>query len=248
MPLNILQLTDPHIYDDPDRLLYDVNTNQALRSVVARICSEDAVFDLVVVTGDLVHDAGDIAYQTLITLLEPLNLPCYLIPGNHDQPHIMREVFNQMPFLWLDRLERQGWQLLFLNTQAQGQIGGTLSEKEYKQFCAHLDSCDLPTVIFMHHPALPVNSTWLDRIALQDAVSFLEVLNTYPQVKAVVNGHVHQEFEYISERGVHFYGTPSTCAQFKPKVNAFAVDELAPGWRVLKLANNGEVESYIKRL
>ena len=248
MILNILHLTDSHIYSDPSNTLYGANTNQGLTDVVGAICRSEQRFDLAVITGDLVHDEGEAAYEALKQQLAPLNMPCYVIPGNHDRPEVMSQIFNDGSVRWQGSLILQGWQLLFVNTFAEDEIGGRISEQEYCRLEAVLGKSTLPSIIFMHHPALSVNSAWLDRIGLQAPQRFLSFVEKFPQIKAVVNGHIHQEFEHIDEQGVRFYGTPSTCAQFKPLAEAFAVDDAAPGWREIQLTNNGEVFSYIKRV
>lgn len=48
--------------------------------------------------------------------------------------------------------------------------------------------------------------------------------------------------------GVIFnFSTPSTCVQFKPFSDDFALDEEAPGFRVLHLQANGELKTKIYR-
>ena len=42
--------------------------------------------------------------------------------------------------------------------------------------------------------------------------------------------------------------TPSTCIQFKPKSDKFALDEEHPGYRFIKLKANGEIETQVYRL
>ena len=248
MAITLIQITDPHIFLDPKKSLYGVFTNQLLESVIKAIQAREYAPDLFVVTGDLVHDEGEAAYLKLRDYLTSLGVPSYVIPGNHDAPDVMRRLFLEQNVQWKTKLRLEGWQLLFLNTCSQGDVGGRLSKDDYAQLRSNLESCDLPSVIFLHHRVVPVGSTWLDKIALADSDDFLAVLGDYPQVKAVVNGHVHQVFEHINERGARFWGTPSTCAQFKPGVEAFEIDDLSPGWRVIELGENGELSSFVERL
>jgi Icc protein len=48
--------------------------------------------------------------------------------------------------------------------------------------------------------------------------------------------------------GVRVMATPSTCIQFKPNSNDFALDKTSPGWRELELCADGTVKSAVKRL
>ena len=48
--------------------------------------------------------------------------------------------------------------------------------------------------------------------------------------------------------GIRFFCTPSTCIQFKPEVIDFALDEVNPGYRRLKLYSDGKIESEVIRI
>ncbi len=48
--------------------------------------------------------------------------------------------------------------------------------------------------------------------------------------------------------GVRVLATPSTCIQFQPDSNDFALDKLNPGWRYLELMGDGRVLTSISRL
>ena len=88
----------------------------------------------------------------------------------------------------------------------------------------------------------------MDDHITQDAEDFWQLIEDKPSVKAVVTGHVHQNFE-AQRAGVKVYATPSTCYQFKPKSDNFAFDDqAAPGYRWLSLNKQGVIQSWITRL
>jgi len=91
-------------------------------------------------------------------------------------------------------------------------------------------SSDQPTIIFIHHHVLPIDSNWLDRINLRNASEFLAIIDQYKNVKAVVCGHVHQDTT-IYRQDVIFLSTPSTSWQFAVKSYNFSLDNLMPGYR-----------------
>ena len=63
-------------------------------------------------------------------------------------------------------------------------------------------------------------------------------------MRAVVWGHVHQDFDAM--RGpVRLLSTPSTCAQFKPGAEKFAVDTRPPGYRILELGVDGAIRTEV---
>jgi Icc protein len=72
----------------------------------------------------------------------------------------------------------------------------------------------------------------------------LSVIDAHDNVRGVVWGHVHQASDR-SRGPVRLLSTPSTCAQFLPNSEFFALDERPPGLRWIQLFPNGEIQSRI---
>jgi Icc protein len=54
----------------------------------------------------------------------------------------------------------------------------------------------------------------------------------------IFSGHVHQEFNYTNNN-IEFFTTPSTCYQFRPNSENFALDSnLSYGYRVISFHDN----------
>jgi Icc protein len=88
----------------------------------------------------------------------------------------------------------------------------------------------------------------MDAIALQNSADFLALVDRHPQVKLVLFGHIHQEFEH-QRQGVTYLGSPSTCVQFQPNRREFGIDTQAqPGFRLLTLFPDGSYETRVQRL
>ena len=99
-------------------------------------------------------------------------------------------------------------------------------------------------LVAMHHHPLPMRSTWLDGVALRDATDFWQIIDAHPHVRGVVCGHVHQAFDQ-ERNGLRFMSTPSTCAQFLPRSDFFALDDRPPGMRWLELYADGHIETEV---
>ena len=69
-------------------------------------------------------------------------------------------------------------------------------------------------------------------------------LRTLKRVRATVFGHVHQEYDDDYE-GIRILATPSTCRQFKPGSDKFAVDDKPPAYRHITLGADGSVETEL---
>ena len=54
---------------------------------------------MALLTGDLVDYGRDDEYALLATLLKPLTMPIYLIPGNHDEREALRRAFPEHTYL-----------------------------------------------------------------------------------------------------------------------------------------------------
>ena len=93
---------------------------------------------------------------------------------------------------------------------------------------------------------MPVNSRWLDEQRIANGNQLLHLLDQR-RVKALVWGHVHQEFDSWHGQ-VRLLATPSTCVQFAPGSERFKVDHLGPGFRRLLLAEDGTLTTQVGRL
>lgn len=72
-------------------------------------------------------------------------------------------------------------------------------------------------------------------------------MDACPRVRGVLWGHIHQELD-VERNGVRLLATPSTCIQFAPRSDDFALDHLLPGYRWLRLHADGRIETGVSRL
>lgn len=244
--INIVQISDPHLFGDAQGCMYGLNTLQSLQAVVADVAQHR--FDLGVVTGDLSQDLAQAGYQRLREVLQGLGMPLHLIPGNHDDWSLIKAEFQQGAISCAKQVVLGQWQIILLNTQAEGEVGGFLGEQElnWLEQCLAGDAAPYAVVCIHHHP-VDVGSRWLDQIGLSNSDKLFEVLAAYPQVKALLWGHVHQEFDEC-RAGLRLLSCPSTCIQFKPGSDRFELDLQPPGYRWLRLYDDGSVETGVKRL
>jgi len=237
MSLCILQITDLHLFRDPGQCLRGVATEDSFRRVLQLAQQRFAHADWVVLTGDLAHDEERDTYRRLREALGDWLPRCLLLPGNHDQRALLREVFPDRvgggdgPVTFTTRLG--DWQLVGLDSHQPGQVSGRLGHDQLQWLNTHL-APDAPSLLFLHHPPFPVHSPWLDAIRLEDGDVFMQLVAARPQVRAVCCGHVHQELE-AWHGPVRLLASPSTSLQFQPGTDALAIAPHQPGFRVLTL-------------
>lgn len=246
-PIEILQLSDLHLLSEPSDTLTGINTEESFRSIVntaRKLCWPP---DLILLTGDLSQDSELATYKRLRRHLDALGIPCYCLPGNHDKP-IMHQVLRSEKVSCAAQIHAGNWQILCLDSTIPYANGGFLSAARLKALTNYIDQFPSKNVLIaLHHHPIPIGCTWLDTMVLKNSDELFSVLRNYPQVKAIVCGHIHQEMDYF-HHNIRLLGTPSTCFQFKPHTSEFALDDRSAGFRSLKLFPNGSIETWVERL
>jgi Icc protein len=207
-----------------------------------------APLDLVLLTGDLVHDESPEGYQYLKERMAALGAPCHCLPGNHDSSSIMADIFDRVPAKMGTSVQQGRWNLVLLDSTMPGEDGGHLDGDQL----GHLQDSlarrpDDPALVCLHHQPVPVGSIWMDTMALDNPYAFFGIIDRHPQVRAILWGHVHQEFSG-ERKGVCLLGSPSTCVQFLPGSRDFALDTRTPGLRWLKLYGDGRIDTGVERI
>jgi Icc protein len=244
--LHILQISDCHLYADPGGKLLGLNTLGALQEVLSSACA-DMEPDMIVVTGDLVHDGSKKGYKTLAKTLARTKCASATIPGNHDHILSMQNALGKYQIPTGGTIDLGNWRLILLNSQVPGKEHGHLSENELELLDDALSNAPPHILIFVHHQPVPVGSEWLDKIGLDNGKELLSRISNNTAVKGVVWGHVHQPWE--GKLGhLSLLATPSTCIQFAPQQDAFSLDTQPPGWRMLTLGAQGELRSEVHHI
>jgi Icc protein len=250
--VKIVQVTDPHLFADHDAQLLGVNTALSLQAVLDTIGADNCSADFMLASGDISQDYSAASYHNFVKAISPLGLPCHYLPGNHDDPRIMRLNMQGPKISGKRRILAGSWQIIMLDSTVHGKPGGFMSESELELIkAAAEDEPDCHILLVMHHNPILVNCAWLDQHWMSNGNEFLEQVALLPQVKGLLWGHVHQQIdkEYSGHFGpIQLMATPSTCIQFKPKSSYFALDALQPGYRLLELNADGSIETNIYRV
>ncbi|MCK6264789.1 3',5'-cyclic-AMP phosphodiesterase [Vibrio sp. ZSDE26] len=248
-PIKLLQITDTHLFAPANGSLLSVTTLDSFRAVVAKVEQSAVKFEAILATGDISQDHSVESYQRFANGIAPLKKPCYWLPGNHDFKPNMGSVFPSSQIEHLEHLlVGEHWQIIMLDSQVVGMPHGRLSDRQLSLLDQHLsDNLNRHTLVLLHHHPVLVGSAWLDQHTLKDSDLLWQVINKHDNVKAMLCGHVHQDMDR-EVNGVRVIATPSTCIQFKPNSDDFALDRCSPGWRELDLYPDGQLVTKVERL
>ena len=199
----IAQISDLHVRGDNTPANTFVPTNALLEACVAHLNTLDPRPDVVLATGDLVDLGRDVDYALLRDILAPLEMPIFLIPGNHDSREGLRRAFSDSAHLaaepdWIqDAVEDWPVRLIALDTVDPGQPHGVLDAARLAWLDARLAvQPERPTVLFMHHPPFRTGIHHMDQINLIEGAAGLgAIVRRNPQVERVLCGHVHRPIQ-----------------------------------------------------
>lgn len=238
--VHLTHLTDPHLYGGERELLRGIATLPSLEATLANARQRDWPPDAVLVTGDLVQDdpAGYVHFRRVFG---ELRLPVLCLPGNHDEPEAMRRELDRAPFVVGGAVDLGLWRIVLLDSTIPGSAAGRLSADSLAALESALAGApQRHALVCLHHHPVPMDSRWLDNVGLQNAAEFLDVIDRHANVRGIVWGHVHQSYDAV-RKGVRLLATPSTCAQFVPHAEQFALDRRPPGYRTLELKADGSI-------
>jgi 3',5'-cyclic-AMP phosphodiesterase len=242
--IQLVQLTDTHLFGDPGRLLRGTPTLPALRATIAAAHADLTACDAVLATGDLVQDDAG-GYARFREEFGAIGKPVLCIPGNHDDLPSMHLALAHPPFQLGGVYDAGNWRTILLDSTVAGETGGALRNDELDLLQAALFAAPARhTLVALHHHPIPLRSRWLDTVGLTNADALFKIVRAHSQVRGIVFGHVHQAVDVVHE-GVRLLGTPSTCSQFKPGSEDFALDDLPPAWRTLRLDNDGRLDTRL---
>jgi len=243
----LVQLSDSHLFAEAHGKLLGMTTRDSLEAVVDLVLAEQPHIDLILATGDLSQDGSVESYQAFRESSERLNAPKRWLPGNHDELHKMAIAAQQSDFLE-PVVDVGNWRITMLDSAVPGSVPGYLEDKQLQLLAQALSEApQRHHLICLHHHPVPIGAAWMEPIGLRNPEALFSVLERFPHARALLWGHVHQEFDQDRD-GLKLMASPSTCIQFTPNSEDFALDSLAPGYRWLRLHDDGRLETGVSRV
>ncbi|MFI4987549.1 MAG: phosphodiesterase [Alphaproteobacteria bacterium] len=215
----IAQITDMHVRP-AGTLAYDrVSTNSMLEAALSHLNEMRPRPDVVIATGDLADGGLPEEYALLGDMLAVLDMPVFLVPGNHDERAALAGSFPGHAYLprgggFLHyAIDDYPVRLIGLDTVVPGAAGGLMCAERLAWFAARLaEAPGLPTLVFMHHPPFATGVKHMDEIGLAGSEAFAGIVRQHPQIERIVCGHLHRPIQ-LRWHGTLASTAPSTAHQ-----------------------------------
>lgn len=237
----IAQISDFHVDLCVQTRAGTVDTRERLHQAVAHVKALRPIPDLVLATGDLVHGGTSEQYAIVAQALAALPMPCYVIPGNHDNRENLQRAFADRPCLkeigeFLHYvIDDYPLRLIALDTLVPGRNEGELCQRRLVWLQARLaEAPQQATLIFMHHPPFATGLPVFDHMFLRGAAGMGDIIRQNPQIEAVICGHVHRSI-HTRWNGTVACTAPSASFQYRmDMVGSGAMEPLSenPGGRL----------------
>ena len=194
----IAHISDTHLaLDKPDaeRRMRD------FALTIADINALDPPPDVIVHTGDIVHNGHADEYAQAAAFLAQARAPVYVLPGNKDDRVNLRAAFSAIGRLargsdFIDyAVEDYPVRLIALDTLSPGNGRGDFRREQAEHFIELIDAePNRPIAVFTHHPPFEV-TVGPDRFhfeAMESMSRLRDALQRCERIIAVFSGHVHR--------------------------------------------------------
>jgi 3',5'-cyclic AMP phosphodiesterase CpdA len=194
----IAHLSDTHISAPGEKTCGVAEMDAHLRRCVENINAMSPKPDIVLLTGDVTHNFKEEEAQHAADMLSHLEMPLFVVPGNHDDRQALSRVFGPRTCPMNDDgyvdyvVDNYPVRVIALDTLHVGHAGGHMSALRLDWLRTQLDdAAGKPTIIIAHHPPLDIGvpETYEDGFFGADRLG--HVIEKYSNIERVLCGHVH---------------------------------------------------------
>jgi 3',5'-cyclic-AMP phosphodiesterase len=245
----LLQLSDLHIGGNEN----GIEPLPRLEAVIAAVRSLPNRPDAALISGDLTDDGAESGYRIARELLARLDVPLYVIPGNHDDRARLRKAFalpgvGEEPINY--SVEVGALRLVAFDSIVPGQDAGDFPPNQLRWLDRELARRpEAPTLLALHHTPLTTGIPEWDAINLlaPQREELAAVIAHHPQLRVIVGGHLHR-VAVSTLAGCPVLAAPSTFWQVRPNFDRDEVQPVdTPGF-VIHALRDGELSSQVESI
>ena len=191
-PIQLVQITDTHLYGNATGTLVRMNTHHSFELVLKTVKEHEPAIDLILATGDIAQDATPEAYKNFASNITDLKAPFRWIPGNHDNASVMTEIANGSGANEKS-IRINNWLILMLDTSIMGQVHGQLAPAELDFLGNSINDSNRDdaidhVMICLHHNPVQGNAGWMKDIGLHNKDEFWKLAKKSEKIRCVVYG------------------------------------------------------------
>ena len=194
----IAQISDIHIVEKGELTLGVAPMAENLQRCIEHLNHMQPKPDCVLITGDITDKGSPDSYRHAAEILARLEMPYWLIPGNHDDNQNLWAEFNlnACPTNNDDFInyvvDDFSVRLIGMDSSIDNMPGGEVTPKQLSWLETELQrETKKPTLIFMHHPPVKCGVLESDRDGFVGAGMLGELLAKYDNVERLICGHIH---------------------------------------------------------
>ena len=195
--MKLIHLTDTH-FGDIEEKIYGRDPKENFDLAIKHINENQSDADFAIITGDLAHEGKNGAYKRLKESLDALNMPFYLVVGNHDDRTLLIDNFPQVPrdengFIQY-RFEHDEKVFIVLDTVKEGTHDGDYCALRQQWLDQQLSATDKPVYILMHHSPFATGIPTMDRMCFQTEVEqqVTAIFKKHRHIQHIFFGHYHR--------------------------------------------------------
>ncbi len=187
----LAQISDTHVRaDDGGAAARQLSRAMAL--------AQEYKADLILLTGDLVNDERAEEYAVLAKTIADPPAPLYVLPGNHDDRALIREMLPAHGYLPREgflsyAIDQFAVRIVVIDQIVPGETHGLITAAGAEWLDRTLAAApEKPTIVALHHPPFLTHDLLFDNIGLRDADLFAGVITRHRQVTRIICGHHHR--------------------------------------------------------
>ena len=194
--MKLIWLSDLHLVAAGDTI-YRRDPTKQLQRAIDCINEHHTDASYCVLSGDLVNDGDAEIYRHLSQMLTGLQIPYLPMAGNHDNRDLLKQFLELPQSLETDfiqyAVQAGQWRVLLLDTLRDGHSDGELCDARIQWLEAELQrDRTSPTLVFTHHPLLPLKLPMQDQDSLKSGEQLLSMLQSAGNIRHWCFGHVHR--------------------------------------------------------
>lgn len=194
----IAQISDTHIALDT------LDADQRISDFARTIADINTLYpapDVIVHSGDIVHNGRRDEYAQAATIFAAARAPVYVLPGNKDDRTNLREAFSGYGYFSPDSdfieyaIDHYPVRLIALDTLSPNSNKGDFCSERIKHLTDLIDmETTKPIAVFTHHPPfdVPVGPDPVNFVSPEIVSALSRALQHSGRVVAVFSGHVHR--------------------------------------------------------